>query len=191
MKLTLSRFIKVFFDNTAGTAGIEFAVMIPMILTMFMGVVEISNYIMVNDRTEKVAHSIADYVAQEETITTAQLNTIMDSAAEIMSPFEFGDRGHVIITSVHRNAGEEPKVAWQYEGGGTLHNMESKFGSTGNLSPLPSGFTLNERDTVIIAEVYYQPRALVTEMFSPSNETMYKYAFYKPRLGTLDSISTQ
>lgn len=184
-------FLRNFIQDTRGTAGIEFAVMIPMILTLFLGVIEISNFIMVNERTEKVAHAIADYVAQEETITTAQLNTIMDSAAEIMSPFEFGDRGHVIITSVHRNAGEDPKVAWQYEGGGTLHGMESKFGAIGNLSPLPSGFTLNERDTVIIAEVYYQPKALVTGMFSPSNDTMYKYAFYKPRLGTLDSVSSQ
>lgn len=179
-----------FWRDERGVAGVEFAVILPIIFVMFMGVVEISNFVLVNQRTEKMAHNIADLVAQNETITPRQLNVIMDAASEIMTPFPFGAQGHIIITSVHRNPGGDPRVAWQYEGGGTLHETESEFGATGFDSPLPEGFTLNERETVIIAEVFYDYGSILTDMFS-SGQRMYKYAFYKPRLGSLDSVQAQ
>jgi Flp pilus assembly pilin Flp len=190
MMRRLATFFKRYARDERGVAGVEFAVMLPAIFIMFLGVVEISNFVMVNQRTEKMAHNLADLIAQSDGITTTQINTIMDASSEIMKPFEFGPRGHVIITSVHRNAGQQPRVAWQYEGGGDLDEVESNFGSTGFGSVLPSGFTLNERETVIIAEVFYDHRSLITDMFS-SGERMYKYAFYKPRLGALDTVQSQ
>jgi Flp pilus assembly protein TadG len=179
-----------FIGDTRGVAGVEFAVVIPVILLMFLGVIEVSNYVMVNQRTEKMAYSIADNISQADTITLAELNTILDASSEIMSPYTFSDRGHVIVTAVKRDVGAQPRVAWQYEGGGTLSGTESEYGALGTNSPLPAGFTLNERETVIIAEVFYTPRSLITNMFS-SDEVLYKYAFYKPRLGALDTISSQ
>ncbi len=184
------RLLRALWRDERGVAGVEFAVILPIIFVMFMGVIEISNFVLVNQRTEKMAHNIADLVAQNETITPRELNVIMDAASEIMTPFPFGAQGHIIITSVHRNPGDDPKVAWQYEGGGTLQETESEFGATGFDSPLPEGFTLNERETVIIAEVFYDYSSILTEMFS-SGQRMYKYAFYKPRLGSLDSVQTQ
>ena len=145
----------------------------------------------VNERTEKMTHTIADVVAQGETITIAELDNILAATSEIMKPFPFNERGHVIITSVHREVNDTPKVAWQYEGGGTLQNTQSNFGGPGFASPLPPGFILNEKETVIIAEVYYDHENLVTNMFNGSNPQLYKYAFYKPRLGALDLISSQ
>ncbi len=182
--------MRSFFHNQEGSAAIEMAAILPVIFTMFMGMVEVSNFVMVTQRTEKLAHNLADMVAQAETITTSQLNTIMDASSQIMQPFPFGQQGHVIITSVHRNVGEGPKVAWQYEGGGKLKNDTSNFGSTGFSSPLPSGFTLEERETVIIAEVFYDSTPFLTNMFE-SDGRVYKYAFYKPRLGSLDTVQTQ
>jgi hypothetical protein len=101
----------------------------------------------------------------------------------------------VIITSVHRDPNEDPKVAWQYEGGGTLHedeDLNSQFGTGTNVdSPLPEGFVLNERETVIIAEVFYKYPAFITDMFRTNQVELYRYAFYKPRLGSLDTVQSQ
>ena len=182
-----NRFLK---DNR-GVAAIELAVVLPMLMTLFLGVVEISNFVLINERTEKMTHTIADVVAQGETITIAEMDNILAATSEIMKPFPFNERGHVIITAVHREVHDTPKVAWQYEGGGTLQNTHSNFGGTGFASPLPEGFILNEKETVIIAEVYYAHENLVTNMFNGSNPQLYKYAFYKPRLGALDVISRQ
>lgn len=191
MAKTMQNIFKTFLKNNAGIAAVELAVVLPMIMTLFLGVVEVSNFILVNQRTEKMAHTVADVVSQGETITIAELDNILSATSEIMKPFPFGQYGHVIITSVHRNPGSAPKVAWQFEGGGTLKNVHSNFGGTGFASPLPTGFTLNERETVIIAEVYYDHQNFITDMFNGNDPNLYKYAFYKPRLGTLDVISTQ
>ncbi|MDX1922342.1 MAG: TadE/TadG family type IV pilus assembly protein [Alphaproteobacteria bacterium] len=185
-----TRLMQLIRDNS-GVAAIELAVVLPMLMTLFLGVVEISNFVLVNERTEKMAHTIADVVSQGEAITTAELENILSASSEIMKPFPFSSLGHVIITSVHREVNDTPKVAWQYEGGGTLTNTHSNFGGAGFASPLPEGFVLNERETVIIAEVFYNHENLVTNMFNGSNPQLYKYAFYKPRLGALNVISTQ
>ncbi len=187
----MQRMMNTLVNDERGVAAIELAVVLPMLMTLFLGVVEISNFVLVNQRTEKMAHTIADVVSQGEAITTAELDNILSATSEIMKPFPFASLGHVIITSVHRNVNDTPKVAWQYEGGGTLKNTRSNFGGTGFASPLPEGFTLNERETVIIAEVFYNHENLITNIFNGSDPQLYKYAFYKPRLGALDAISTQ
>ncbi|HVY12775.1 MAG TPA: TadE/TadG family type IV pilus assembly protein [Alphaproteobacteria bacterium] len=180
-----------FLNDQRGTAFLEMAISLPFLLTLLLGVMEISNFVMANERTDKMAYTIADLVSQNENVTTSDLNSIMDASAQIMKPLPFGARGHVIITAVHRDPGGSPYVAWQYEGGGTLHDQRSNFGATGFPSVLPSGFTLNERETVIIAEVYYQYPALVTNMLNSNNDILYKYAFYKPRLGALTTVQSQ
>lgn len=174
--------------NENGSAAVEFAFLLPILLFLFMGTVEISNFITVNQRTEKLAHTVADLVTQFQNITTKDLDTILAASDDFMDPFPFFQRGHIIITSVHRNVGEGPKVVWQYEGGGKLNNLNSNFGSTGFNSPLPTGFTLNERETVIIAEIYYDYAPFITDMFQGSSNRLYKYAFYKPRLGSLETV---
>ncbi len=187
------RTFRRFCQDREGIAALELAIILPFAMTLLLGVMEIADFVLANQRTEKMAYTVADLVAQNEAITTSQLNSILDASAEIMKPFPFGERGHVIITSVHRNEGGEPYVAWQYEGGGTLHeDVESQFGTgVGFDSPLPEGFTLNERETVIIAEVFYDYPAFLTDIMNSENTRFYKYAFYKPRLGALDSVQTQ
>lgn len=185
------RLFRYFLEDNRGVAAIELAVVLPLLMTLFLGVVEISNFVLINERTEKMASTISDVVSQGDSITIAELDNILSATSEIMKPFPFNERGHVIITSVYRAVNDTPKVAWQYEGGGTLQNTPSSFGGPGFASPLPQGFILNERETVIIAEVYYAHQNLVTTMFNGSNPNLYKYAFYKPRLGALNVISTQ
>ncbi len=189
--MTKRHFFSRFIKDNRGVAAIELAIVLPMMMTLFLGVVEISNFVLINERTEKMAHTVADVVAQGEAITVAELDNILSATSEIMKPFPFNERGHVIITAVHREPNDTPKVAWQYEGGGTLQNTHSNFGGPGFASPLPEGFILNEKETVIIAEIYYAHENLVTNMFNGSNPNLYKYAFYKPRLGALDVISSQ
>lgn len=179
-----------FFREEKGVAAVEMAVMAPFILIVFFGVVEISNFILVNQRSEKMAHAIADVVTQADTITVAELKSILDASDEMMHPFPFGTEGHVIVTSVHRLPNESPKVAWRYEGGGTASAV-SKFGQDGGISPLPAGFVLNERETVIIAEIFYKYKPILTHMFGSTDSQLYKFAFYKPRLGALDIIQSQ
>ncbi|NBX65418.1 MAG: pilus assembly protein [Proteobacteria bacterium] len=166
-----------------GVAAVEFAFMFPILMLFLLGSFELSRYIIVNQKIDHVAYTTADVVGQETSITTAQLNDIMSAATEIMDPFAFGENGIVIVSSVEQDPTEGPVVRWQRMGGGTL-DKNSRLGEEGDSAALPDGFTLNDNDNVIVAEVFYDYIPSITEEFFSSREN-YKIAFFKPRYGSL------
>jgi hypothetical protein len=101
-----------------------------------------------------------------------------------MSPFPFGNKGVVIVTSVFQPATGSPIVEWQYSGGGQLI-QSSQIGVTGGPATLPNGLTLNANDNIIISEVYYNftPMFVSEHLFSAGK--IYRVAIYKPRLSPL------
>jgi Flp pilus assembly protein TadG len=167
-----------------GIAFTEFALVLPFLLLLMMGGYELSRLIIVNQRLEKVAYTVTDVVAQQTSVTNAQLGNIMTAAAEIMQPYPFSANGDIILSSVYQNGtGTSPTVKWQYKGGGTLASV-SKIGQLAGIAALPSGLTLNNTDNVIIAEVFYNytPLLIAGPILSTS---LYKVVVFKPRLGAL------
>lgn len=171
-------------DCKAGVAAVEFAFVAPILLTLLLGGYELGQYFLVHQKVEKVAYTVADVTSQQTSVTGAQLNQILESAAQIMDPYEFGSDGVVIITSVYKaDATSQPVVRWQYSGGGTLARS-SKIGTKNQVAALPDGLTLNAADNIILAETYYEFAPQLTEAVI-GEEELYKVAIYKPRLGAL------
>jgi TadE-like protein len=168
---------------TRGVAAVEFALLLPLLMTMLLGSFEIMRYIIASQKLDHIAFTSADVVAQETSITNAQINDIMSAAVEIMEPFPFGDVGVVIVSSVQDDPVRGPVVRWQITGGGTLVR-DSEIGETGDDATLPRDLILNDGDNVIIAEVFYMYTPVITEDYFGTREN-YKYAIYKPRYGAL------
>lgn len=166
-----------------GVAAVEFALALPMLAAMFLGGFEVNRYILVHQKVEKVTYTVADVVAQSQSVTESQLDQIFVAAEEIMRPYDFGDDGVVIVTSVSKSGTETSKVRWRYSGGGSL-SRNSEVGAVGGTASLPGGLTLNAGDNVIIAEVYYRYHP-VLEGTAVSESDIYKTAIFKPRLGAL------
>lgn len=171
-----------------GVACVEFATALPFLIALFMGSVEITRYILVTQKVEKSSVTISDVVAQSETIGVTQLNQLVTAVGQVMQPYTFNTNGYVIITSVTKTGTNAPRVNWQYTGGGTWVRP-SQIGSVGLTASLPNGLTLNDRDTVIIAEVFYnfQP-ILVSEILTA--RPLYRVAVFKPRLGNLQTLGS-
>lgn len=176
--------IRQLIKDTRGVAAIEFALFLPLLVVLFLGGFELSRYILINQKTEKSAYAVADIVAQQTSVTKAQLDQIILAASEIMRPYDIGNNGRIILTSVYKNGtANEPTVQWQYVGGGTL-TKDSKVGKVGQTAVLPGNLTLNDKDNVIVAEFYYEVKPLFAHSgLGPSS--LYKFALFKPRLGLL------
>lgn len=170
--------------SQAGVAMVEFALALPVLMTLLYGVIETTRYILITQKVEKLSHSVADVVAQSTVVTTASLNQLLEATGDIMKPFAFGTQGTVIISSLYRQQGSaDARVNWRYQGGGTL-TASSQFGAVGAVPVMPAGFTFEERENVIAVEVYYQFTPLLTSQFFGTG-TVYRYAFYRPRFGNL------
>lgn len=172
-----------FLNDERGVAATEFALALPALLILVLGIYEVTQYILLNQKIDRVAYTVSDVVTQQTNVTQAQLNDIMAAAAEIMNPHDFINDGVVIVSSVQDDPDDGPTVKWQSKGGGLL-DRDSLVGLVNGPAVLPDGFTLNEADNVIIAEVFYEYLPSFTEEYFASREN-YKYAIFKPRFGAL------
>ena len=173
----------------AGMAMVEFALLLPVLMTMFYGCIEVTRYILIVQKTEKLAHTVADVTAQSKSITIASENQLFDATKDIMDPFATGANSRIMVSSLYRPAGATgATVNWRVSGGGTL-SATSVIGAVGATPTMPGGFTFNERENVISAEVFYRFSPLISTRFFGTT-TIYRSAFYRPRLGALTATPT-
>jgi Flp pilus assembly protein TadG len=70
-----------------GVSAIEFAILLPLMLTLYFGGVEISQAVSADRKNTLVAHTIGDLVSQYTDITTAQVGSVMNAAQWVLTPF--------------------------------------------------------------------------------------------------------
>jgi Flp pilus assembly pilin Flp len=182
----LNRLRKLWRDKR-GVAAIEFALLLPMLVALLIGSLEVTFKIWSTQKAEKLSVTLSDVIAQSQSVSSSDLTKLTGAIDRIMDPFAFGpDDGKVIISSAYVAQDETvAKVNWQCKfppsGGFTA---DSKLGVEGDNAVLPTGFTMAPRDNVIVAEVFYKYVPIAPGlMFDES--TVYRRAMFKPRLGAL------
>ena len=177
--------------NNRGVAAIEFALLLPLLITLMIGALEVTFKIWATQKAEKLSVTLADVIAQSQKVTTSDLQSLVTAVNKIMEPFPFGKDGLVIISSVYQPVPEEgeelgePIVNWQrkFRQDGGLDAV-SKIGEQGQDAILPNGFDMYEKENCIIAEVYYKYTPIMPGMLFDES-VVYRRSFFKPRLGAL------
>ncbi len=165
-----------------GIAAVEFALALPLLIVIAFGSIEVTRYVLIIQKLERVSLTLSDLIAQSEKITAAGLNQIVPAAGQILLPYNFTTNGYVIISSVTKTGESPPVVNWQYKSTGAAQT--SHIGTSGGNATIPSNFTPLDGDTVIITEVFYNYNPILSGTIY-SNSQMYRYSIYKPRLGDL------
>jgi len=174
------------YGKERGVAAVEFALMMPVWILLFLGVSDGAFYLLMCEKIDRIAYSVTDIVTQYKVVTLADLNDISLAASQLMQPFSFSSgEGVLIVSSVYQAVGDQPRIMWQYSYPQGQAFQSSKLGSIGAVAALPSGLIMNDNENVIISEVYYHydPLFIVAGIFGSS--TVYRYAVYKPRLSPL------
>jgi Flp pilus assembly protein TadG len=94
-----------------GIAAVEFALLLPFLLILLIGMSETVTALNTDRKVSQVASSAADLVAQAESISTSEIADIMVAAEQIMLPYSDTSLD-VIIASVTFDDEGEPKVDW-------------------------------------------------------------------------------
>jgi Flp pilus assembly protein TadG len=76
--------------DARGSAAVEFAVIVPIMLTLFFGVVEFSSGIAVDRKVTLVARTMSDLTSQSTSVTDADLSNFTITARAIMTPYPSG-----------------------------------------------------------------------------------------------------
>jgi len=80
------RFVDLLRDRS-GIAATEFAVILPIMLVLFFGVVEFSTAVAVERKVTVVARTLSDLVSQNASITDIQFTNIFNAGTIVMSPY--------------------------------------------------------------------------------------------------------
>ncbi len=188
-----------------GVAAIEFSLTLSIWMILMLGIFDGSYYLLANEKVDRIAYTINDIITQhEETPTRDQMTDIMLAAGQLMRPISFnpetlgiqddeGDppaaTGYIIVTSVYEDPDAGTIVAWQYAyppdiGSGEWPPSDVGPPEAGSRAHLPNGLTLNDRDNVIVTEVFFE--------FSPlflngqfGNTRVSSEVVFKPRLSPL------
>ena len=96
-----------------GIAALEFAVISPIMISLYFGVTELSDALTAGAKTTAVAASAADLVAQDTKICNAEMNDIFSALDAIMFPYPGGNM-HIVISSLIDAGNGTVKVAWTF-----------------------------------------------------------------------------
>jgi Flp pilus assembly protein TadG len=157
-----------------GTALIEFALVFPLMIVIFLGLVEFGEAFAVNRKLTNSAGTVSDLVAQVPRVNTAELNDIARVAEEIVKPYRTVNLG-LVVSSIRADGNNAPTVAWSY-----AHGTGATARAQGSAVTLPSGVT-EPNSSVILAETTYQFTPTVG-MFLTGAIELSGQAYFRPRV---------
>jgi Flp pilus assembly protein TadG len=133
--------------DARGVSAIEFALIAPVLLVLYVGAVEIGNALTIDRRVALVGSTAADLVAQKKTTSNSELNDVGNAAKSILTPYSTSPL-KIVLTSVVADQNNKGKVAWSYGyNGGSARAKDSSY-------TVPEGLT-QASSSVIVAEVTY------------------------------------
>lgn len=176
----------VFAADRRGNSMVEFGLIFPLLLIVFMGIIDIGQLLMANLKIYNAASSMADLVSRDEKISAATLTDLFGAASQVADPFDLAANGKVIITSVSADADNDPRIFWQETDAGAYAATSAVGSVVGNSATLPATLQVDDQETIIVSEVFFQ----FIPIFGLINTgtTISHVAYYRPRLGTLREI---
>jgi Flp pilus assembly protein TadG len=76
-----------FWRDRSGIAATEFAVIVPLMLVLFFGVVEFSTGVAVDRKVTLVARTLSDLVSQNTSVTDTQFTNFFNAGTQVMSQY--------------------------------------------------------------------------------------------------------
>ncbi len=192
------------FASTNGVAAVEFALILPLMLFMYIGTLDLTRGVMANRKIDIVSRTISDLVAQQiptTPVTSATLNSIFTASSAIMSPYSTANLtltvSSVTIAAQQNNTCCNATVNWSYTQGGTLRPCRTNLtlSATGtapastniqqNLATAntQAGFVYSSTNTtsLIIADVTYTYVPFFSQAASFFSGGMRKTTYMVPR----------
>ena len=149
-QVRLPRLARRFVRDARGVSAVEFALILPLMMTLYLGGAEISQGIAASRKTTLVSRTVADLASQSSTISNSQMTAILDASAAVITPFSSTPL-KVTVSQVKIDANGAATVDWSQTRGGAVHG-------TGSTADVPA--SLKVPNTYLIwteAEYTYTP----------------------------------
>jgi Flp pilus assembly protein TadG len=187
MARPLTRLLRRLRRDTAGAGAIEFAMMLPVLVLLLFGVVEVGRYIYLNMKLQNASGNVADIVSRPDQVNAADIQNLFAAAPTLMAPFDAAGRLRIIVSGVIvPGPNDPPEVAWQADSQ-TGPDAGSAIGAVGQTASVPEGLVYNGGEALIVAEVFYDYDPWLFGL--AGDRRLDKVSYFRPRRGTLASLN--
>lgn len=161
-----------------GVSAIEFAMIAPVMILMYVGLAEVGNALTIYRRAATVAMTASDLTAQVKSLKTADLQDIVGASSSILAPYPATSPTplKIVISSVVADQNNNGHVAWSYaSNGASARGVNSAYA-------VPNGLT-EAGTSVIVSEVTYAftPLLDLPQIFSPGAFDITRTFYSRPR----------
>ena len=168
--------------DRSGVAAIEFALVFPVMLLLFIGSFETTNLVLASMKLEASAETAADLVAQTKVNTVLQstdFTNITNAAKQVLTPLPTsGTKVQVAYASVTYSTGAAV-IDWHVEVNSAPAITTANIPNSASLANLGSQ-TSGSTDSVIIVRLTYNYSSPISYVLA-SSYTMTESAFNRPR----------
>ena len=164
--------VTAFFKDCGAIAATEFAMIVPIMLVLFFGTVEITNGLTVYNKVTLMAHTVADLTSQSVSVQSSDLSNFFAASTGIMNPYSTTPVSQTVTEIYIHPTTLDAVVQW---------SVGSAPLSTGAVVTVPTGLATGG-SYVIYGQASYLYTPAVGYVMSKSGVTLSDFAYTRPRL---------
>lgn len=161
-----------FARDHGGVSAVEFAIVLPFMLMLYIGGVELGDGLQIQFKVSETARAVTDLTSQYITIESSDMSNILGAASTVVTPYPSANM-IVTVSEVTTNAAGQGTIKWSCSLNGTAH-------ATGTSVTLPSNLQ-TANITLIWGEVAY-PYTPQIGYYLTGTINMYETTYFYPRL---------
>jgi Flp pilus assembly protein TadG len=166
------RFLAGFKNDRSGIAAVEFALLLPIMVGLYIGGIEITDAYSIKRKVTGVSSTLADLVAQSKKLSKSEMENVLDAAQAVLGPYPV-DELKVKVSGVWIDDKSVAKVVW----GAARNDTADTQGST---VTLPSGVSYPET-FLVVAEASYQYTPVIGYVLTGTID-LDEFYYSRPRL---------
>src|SRR5438874_245480 len=129
-----------------GVAAVEFAMLLPLMVTLYLGSVEISQGVGIDRKVTLTTRTVADLASQVSSINNADMTNLLNASASVILPYDT-TKLKVTVSEITIDSNGTAKIVWS----DTLNGTKRTVGST---VTLPAALNV-ANSSLIWSEVSY------------------------------------
>jgi Flp pilus assembly protein TadG len=164
--------LRRFTRDRRGVSAVEFAMILPLMLTLYLGAVEVSQGISIDRKVTLTTRTVADLASQVTNITNADMTNLLQASKSVMTPYPTSTL-KIVVSSVKIDSQGKATIAWS----DTLNGNARAVGA-----PVTLPAALNVPNTSLIwSETSYQYQPVIGYVITGSLN-LSDQLYMRPRL---------
>jgi Flp pilus assembly protein TadG len=162
-------------------AAVEFALLLPLMITLFVGGNEISQALAIFRKVGHTSSTLGDLVAQVSTLSVADLTDILAASSSVMTPYS-ASSAMLVVSAVKYTTAKGYRVCWSRAQNDTAWTVGAAPPTT-----MPTGIVTDGQE-VIVTRVKYSYSsafsAIMTDIWGSGSIVLSDVSYFRPRVST-------